>query len=73
MNDFLDDFEAAAEDYNNMGPLWAEMVFPDDFEALQAICGGREAIKSKETTRVQEIHAVTKSCAKEKGRGELKR
>jgi len=39
MDDYLDDFEAAAKDYAELGPLWAELVFPDDFEALKALYG----------------------------------
>ncbi len=46
MDDFLDDYEEAARDYSQLGPMWAEMVFPDDFEALKALYGrdykGRE-------------------------------
>jgi hypothetical protein len=45
MNDYIDAYEAASEDYSNFGPLWAEMVFPDDFEALQALYGGRDVRK----------------------------
>lgn len=41
MNDYLDDYENSAQDYSQMGPMWAEMVFPDDFEALRALYGGR--------------------------------
>jgi len=40
INDYLDDFENAAEDYARMGPMWAELVFPDDDDALRALYGG---------------------------------
>jgi hypothetical protein len=43
MNDYLDDYESSAKDYHEMGPMWAEMVFPDDFEALKALYGGRDS------------------------------
>lgn len=43
MNDYLDDYENASKDYSEMGPMWAEMVFPDDFEALRALYGGRNS------------------------------
>ena len=39
INDFIDDYEETSRDYSEMGPLWAEMVFPDDFEALKALYG----------------------------------
>ncbi|HEX2909811.1 MAG TPA: hypothetical protein VH186_03315 [Chloroflexia bacterium] len=39
MNDYIEDYEQAMNDYNNMGPLWAEMVFGDDFEAMKALYG----------------------------------
>lgn len=39
MEDYMDDFESAAQDYAEFGPLWAELVFPDDFEALKALYG----------------------------------
>jgi hypothetical protein len=42
MNDYLDDYENAAKDYSEMGPMWAELVFPDDDDALRAIYGGRD-------------------------------
>lgn len=42
MDDYLDDFEDAAKDYAELGPLWAELVFPDDFEALKALYGGNQ-------------------------------
>lgn len=41
MDDYINDYEQAAQDYSEMGPLWAELVFPDDFEALKAIYGNR--------------------------------
>ncbi len=41
INDYLDDYEQSAQDYAEMGPMWAELVFPDDFDALRALCGGR--------------------------------
>jgi hypothetical protein len=41
INDYVNDYEQAMQDYENMGPLWAEMVFGDDFEAMQAMYGGR--------------------------------
>lgn len=41
INDYVDDYEQAWQDYQNMGPLWADMVFGDDFEALKAIYGER--------------------------------
>ena len=31
----------AEKDYSEMGPLWAEIVFPDDFEALKVLYGRR--------------------------------
>jgi hypothetical protein len=34
-------YQQAAKDYAEMGPLWAEMVFPDDFEAMKALYGHR--------------------------------
>lgn len=34
-------YQQAAKDYAEMGPLWAEMVFPDDFEAMKALYGVR--------------------------------
>ncbi|MEI6044614.1 MAG: hypothetical protein WCS37_09690 [Chloroflexota bacterium] len=43
IGDYLDDFEQAAKDYAELGPLWAELVFPDDFEALKALYGGSES------------------------------
>jgi len=58
MNDYIDDYENASQDYANMGPLWAEMVFPDDFEALQAIYGGREKSKEAPATRNEERNNV---------------
>lgn len=39
ITDFIDDYEEAARDYSEMGPMWAEMVFPDDGEALKALYG----------------------------------
>jgi hypothetical protein len=42
MEDYLDDFEEAAKDYAELGPMWAELVFPDDDDALRAIYGGRD-------------------------------
>ncbi|MEI7554599.1 hypothetical protein [Candidatus Chlorohelix sp.] len=42
INDYIDDYEAASRDYAEMGPLWAEMYFPDDFETLKVIMGGRD-------------------------------
>lgn len=41
MEDYIDDFEEAARDYAELGPMWAELVFPDDFEALKALYGGQ--------------------------------
>ena len=43
MDDYINDYEEAAQDYSELGPLWAELVFPDDFEALKALYGGRGA------------------------------
>ncbi len=37
MADYINDYEKAAEDYARLGPLWAELVFPHDFPAMQAI------------------------------------
>jgi hypothetical protein len=34
-------YQQAEEDYSEMGPLWAEIVFPDDFEALKVLYGRR--------------------------------
>ncbi len=42
ISDYVNDYEQAWQDYSEMGPLWAEMVFGDDFEALKAIYGGRD-------------------------------
>ena len=39
MTDYLNDYERAWQDYQEMGPLWAEMVFGDDFEAMKALYG----------------------------------
>jgi hypothetical protein len=39
MDDFITDYENASRDYSELGPMWAEMVFPDDFEALKALYG----------------------------------
>ncbi len=39
INDYVNDYEEAWDDYQQMGPLWAEMVFGDDFEAMKAIYG----------------------------------
>ena len=39
MADYITDYEKAMQDYAEMGPLWAEMVFGDDFEAMKAIFG----------------------------------
>ncbi len=41
MDDFINDYEATAEDYAKMGALWAEMYFPDDFETLSIILSAR--------------------------------
>lgn len=41
-DDYITDYETAHQDYQEMGPLWAEMVFGDDFEALRALYGGRD-------------------------------
>ncbi len=37
INDYISDYERAMQDYSEMGPLWAEMVFGDDFEAIKAL------------------------------------
>ncbi len=37
--DYVNDYERAMQDYAEMGPLWAEMVFGDDFEAMKALYG----------------------------------
>ncbi len=42
INDYLDDYENSAEDYADMGPMWAELVFPDDDDALRALLGGHD-------------------------------
>ena len=39
MSDYITDYENAYKDYSEMGPLWAEMVFGDDFEAMKALFG----------------------------------
>lgn len=39
MSDYISDYENAYKDYQDMGPLWAEMVFGDDFEAMKALFG----------------------------------
>lgn len=39
MSDYISDYENAYKDYVEMGPLWAEMVFGDDFEAMKALFG----------------------------------
>ncbi len=44
--DYVNDYERAMQDYQAMGPLWAEMVFGDDFEALKALYG-RKTIEMK--------------------------
>lgn len=41
INDYISDYERTLNDYQNMGPLWAEMVFGDDFEAMKALYGKR--------------------------------
>jgi hypothetical protein len=41
MSDYINDYEKAYQDYAEMGPLWAEMVFGDDFEAIKAVYGRR--------------------------------
>lgn len=41
-DDYITDYENALQDYQEMGPLWAEMVFGDDFEAMRALYGGRD-------------------------------
>ena len=41
ISDYVNDYERTMQDYAEMGPLWAEMVFGDDFEAMKAIYGGR--------------------------------
>ncbi|MEI6043251.1 MAG: hypothetical protein WCS37_02550 [Chloroflexota bacterium] len=42
IGEYISDYENAAKDYSEMGPLWADIVFPDDFEALRALYGGKE-------------------------------
>jgi hypothetical protein len=39
MSAYITDYENALKDYAEMGPLWAEMVFGDDFEAMKALFG----------------------------------
>ena len=39
INEYINDYERTMQDYSEMGPLWAEMVFGDDFEAMQAMYG----------------------------------
>ena len=56
MNDYIDDYEAAARDYAEMGPLWAEMVFPDDFETLKAIYGSADKVKNNNNYRSEEYN-----------------
>ena len=41
ISDYVNDYENTMQDYAEMGPLWAEMVFGDDFEAMKAMYGGR--------------------------------
>ncbi len=43
MDDYINDYEQAAQDYSELGPLWAELVFPDDFEALKALYGNKSS------------------------------
>lgn len=42
-DDYISDYENTSRDYQEMGPLWAEMVFGDDFEAMRALYGGRDS------------------------------
>ena len=51
ISDYIDDYENALRDYAEMGPLWAEMVFGDDFEAMKAIYGR----SSKQDVRASSI------------------
>ena len=39
IDDYINDYEHAMQDYTEMGPLWAEMIFGDDFEAMKALYG----------------------------------
>ena len=39
INEYINDYERTMQDYSEMGPLWAEMVFGDDFEAMKAMYG----------------------------------
>ncbi|MEI6043252.1 MAG: hypothetical protein WCS37_02555 [Chloroflexota bacterium] len=46
----INTYEGADQDYGDLGPLWGDMAFPDDFEALRALYGNRGG-KTTEDTR----------------------
>jgi hypothetical protein len=48
-DDYINDYENTSRDYQEMGPLWAEMVFGDDFEAMRALYGGRDSQNNSNT------------------------
>jgi hypothetical protein len=52
MADYITDYESALKDYAEMGPLWAEMVFGDDFEAMKALFGRSSRVESPSGTAV---------------------
>ncbi|MBN9387920.1 MAG: hypothetical protein J0I20_07720 [Chloroflexi bacterium] len=52
MSDYITDYENALKDYSEMGPLWAEMVFGDDFEAMKALFGRSSRAESPTGTTV---------------------
>ncbi len=63
MSDYISDYEKAYQDYAEMGPLWAEMVFGDDFEAIKAIFGrsSRTATRPGSAGFKQEARTVKQS------------
>ncbi len=62
INDYLDDFESASRDYAEMGPLWAELIFPDDFEAMKAVFGGSKRATYPQTSKVAPQLQATSSA-----------
>lgn len=60
MSDYITDYENAYQDYAEMGPLWAEMVFGDDFEAMKAMFGrpGRSETRRASTEFQQDTGAI---------------
>ena len=60
MSDYINDYENAYQDYAEMGPLWAEMVFGDDFEAMKAVYGrgGKPDSRSNQASFKQDSRAA---------------